>query len=103
MNKKIICDGEEFELVPTAKKDVLPLQIAVLDKGFVYIGRIETLTSGIIIHDAQNIRYWGTTKGLGELALCGKQSTTKLDIVGQVKVPEHALVHLIDCDESKWK
>ena len=103
MNKRIICDGEEFELVPTQKTNELPLQIAVLDRGFVYIGRIENTINGIIIHDARNIRYWGTTKGLGELALCGKQSNTKIDDVGQVRVPTHAVIHVIDCDESKWK
>lgn len=103
MNKKIICDGEEFELVPTKKTDEFPLQIAVLDRGFVYIGRIENVANGITIHNAQNIRYWGTTKGLGELALCGKQSTTKIDNVGQVKVPTRAIIHVIDCDESKWE
>jgi hypothetical protein len=103
MNKRITCDGQEFELVPTKKTNEFPLQIVVLERGFVYVGQIETIATGIIIHNAQNIRYWGTKNGLGELALCGKQSATKIDNVGRVRVPIHAVIHLIDCDESKWK
>lgn len=103
MNKKITCDGEEFELVPIRKTGEFPLQIVVLDRGFVYIGRVEKTVDGIIIHDCKNIRYYGTKCGLGELALNGMRPETKLDPAGTVRANTHAVMHLIDCEESKWQ
>ena len=70
--------------------------IVVLDRGFVYVGQVQDEGDYLIISDAQNIRQWGTTKGLGELAN-GPLSLTKLDKVGSVRVPKHALQHLIPC------
>lgn len=79
-----------------------PLQIAVLDRGFVYVGRVETQASGIVIHEARCIRRWGTDAGLGQLALGGPREATKLDPAGTVRAPASALVHLIDCVEVAW-
>ena len=76
--------------------------IAVLDRGFVYVGNIEMTEGWCVISDAKNIRVWGTSKGLGELALSGPTEKTKLDSVGTVRVPAKALIHLIDSEASKW-
>ena len=77
--------------------------IAILDRGFVYVGEIEISDEWCIINNAQNIRYWGTNKGLGQLALEGPQEKTKLDACGTVRVPRRALIHLLDTEASKWK
>lgn len=77
------------------------LQIAVLEKGFVYIGRVVTDDGWCHISDAWNIRRWGTTKGLGEL-VNGPLPDTRLDRVGNVRVPMHALIHLIAVEDEKW-
>ena len=76
--------------------------IAVLDKGFVYVGNVEAGEDWVVITNARNIRYWGTTRGLGELALTGPTDKTKLDDVGTVRVPRHALIHIIETDGQKW-
>lgn len=78
------------------------LQIAVLDQGFVYVGRCAVADGFLTISDASCIRRWGTTGGLGQLAHQGPQGTTKLDYAGTVRVPLSALVHLIDCDPAAW-
>ena len=78
------------------------LQIAVLDRGFVYVGLVTRLADGIVIHHAQCIRRWGTSKGLGELALSGPQEQTKLDATGTVRAPMTSVMHLIDCNAAAW-
>ena len=78
------------------------LKIAVLERGFVYIGRAAIDGATISLTDARCIRRWGTTRGLGQLALEGKQENTKLDSAGHIVAPLSALIHTIDCDESKW-
>ena len=78
-----------------------PYQIVVLDRGFVYVGRVKWQYNIWTITDAKCIRKWGTTKGLGEL-VNGPTPETILDTVGTVHVPEHSLIHLIDVVESAW-
>lgn len=70
--------------------------IAVLYRGFVYVGQIKREGDFVLIENARNIRVWGTTNGLGELRN-GPLKDTKLDVCGTVKVPFHALQHLITC------
>lgn len=79
------------------------LKIAVLDRGFVYAGLCHTEDGALVITNAQNIRRWGTTAGLGQLAMKGPQANTKMDAAGTVHVPLTALVHLIDCDADAWR
>lgn len=78
------------------------IKIAVLDRGFVYIGNIIKDGDFFVIRNAQNIRKWGTTKGLGEL-VNGPLRDTVTDSVGTVRFTEKALIHIIDVDQSKWK
>jgi hypothetical protein len=88
------------------RKDAVPdtegeIKIVVLDRGFVYVGRVELDGDFVIIRNALNIRHWGTTKGLGEL-VNGPLSNTKLDSVGTVRATSRALISLIDVEQSKW-
>ena len=76
--------------------------IAVVDRGFVYVGKVDVDKDWCVITDAQNIRYWGTKAGLGELALNGPRKETRLDSCGTVRVPKHALVTIIDTEAGKW-
>lgn len=87
----------------TQKKIDHGLQIVVLDRGFVYVGDTKTDGDFVIILNAKNIRRWGTTKGLGELAREGKKQNTVLDNVGTVMAPYHSLQHMILCESSVWK
>lgn len=84
--------------MPPTKGDI---KIVVLDRGFVYVGRVEIDGDFVNITGASNIRVWGTKKGLGEL-VNGPLSDTVLDRVGSVKAPIRALISLIDVEQSKW-
>lgn len=75
-------------------------KIAVLDRGFVYVGEITDEGENIRIKNARNIRYWGTTKGIGELRT-GPTEKTKVDAVGEVVVPKRAVISYITV-ESGW-
>ena len=76
--------------------------IVVADRGFVYVGAMTWDGEFATIEDAKNIRYWGTTKGLGELALNGPTSKTIIDPVGTAHIPCRAVINIIDTDEKKW-
>ena len=84
------------------KKALDGFGIAVLDRGFVYVGDIEVYDDWCIITNAKNIRRWGTDKGLGQLALSGPQEKTALDEVGTVRSPMRAVISIIDSEKEKW-
>ena len=104
MSKPEVIKIDEVEYVrrdaqPDCKGDI---RIAVLDRGFVYVGHCMLEGDFLIITRAQNIRVWGTTKGLGEL-VTGPTSSTKLDNVGTVRVSLRALISLVDVEQKAWK
>ena len=76
--------------------------IVVLDRGFVYVGDIHHDGEWCVISNASNIRVWGTSEGLGQLARSGPLENTKLDKVGTVRAPARAIIHMIDTESSKW-
>ena len=77
------------------------VKIAILDRGFVYVGNMVKDGDFFVITNAKNIRKWGTTKGLGEL-VNGPLRETVLDTVGTVRFLEKALIAIIDVNQSKW-
>ena len=85
----------------TASEPPAP-QIAVLDRGFVYVGYCRLDGDILTITDAHNIRRWGTSNGMGELALNGPTPNTKIDKVGTVRAPKSAVMHLIDLPAERW-
>jgi hypothetical protein len=79
-------DYVRADSVPAASPEMGPTQIVVADKGFVFVGNVEDHTDGsVTIRNCRNIRYWGTTKGLGELAV-GPTAKTIVDPYGTVKL-----------------
>ncbi len=76
--------------------------IAVLDKGFVYVGEVTQYDNGYLIEEARNIRVWGTKDGLGQLARSGPTKDTVLDAAGSLLVPSHAAQHFIVTEKAKW-
>lgn len=86
----------------TTETTTAPLMIAVLDRGFVYVGRCSLDGGFLTVTEARCVRRWGTSGGLGELAQKGPQSGTKLDDACTVRAPMTALIHLIDCDPAGW-
>ena len=76
--------------------------IVVLDRGFVYVGDVQISDNWCVVSNAKNIRCWGTSRGLGELALNGPTEKTQLDAVGTIRAPIHAVMHTVDTEEKKW-
>ena len=61
-------------------------RIIVADRGWVFVGDCEDHEDGsVTIRNTQNIRQWGTTKGLGELATGPVAGKTKYDPYGVVR------------------
>ena len=78
--------------------------IVVASSGWVYVGNVEVSSEWCTITNAKNIRRWGTTAGLGEIAKNGPNEGTKLDDYGNVRLPISSIIGgIIDADESKWK
>ena len=84
------------------KKPAGKLVIAILDRGWVFIGRATEDEYSLLLDGADCVRRWGTSKGIGQLALEGKQSETVLEPAGSLSVPKSAVVALIDARESVW-
>ena len=82
------------------------MKIVIIEEGFVYLcneivkNDNEILGHSIILKNTQNIRYWGTTKGLGQLAYEGLQDSTILDYVGTITVPISKVISVIDVTEE---
>jgi hypothetical protein len=80
------------------------IKIVILQRGWVMIGRLERSGSDCKLHNASVIRNWGTTKGLGELAIEGKKKDTKLDPCGGIVEFDYlTVVAAISVDQSKWQ
>ena len=77
-------------------------QIVIAQRGWVFVGDVEKSGDDVTINNAQCIRRWGTTKGLGEIAKNGPTSNTVLDEMGTVRLHALAVVASLDCEASKW-
>ena len=79
--------------------------IFVVKLGWVLVGEIHpSQDPGTkTIHNAATVRKWGTTKGLGELALKGPRRETLLDPCGDVEIERSAILFSIKCSEENWK
>ena len=88
---------EEVKLSKFKNGDLI---IAVMDRGWVFVGFATLLADGEIRLDcAHNIHRWGTTKGLGELAVKGPLKETVLYEAGVVY---GKAVLVMKTDINKW-
>lgn len=106
-NKKIeelVIDGETY--VPKKSIQEEPrnsnIKIVILQRGNVMIGRWSQDGDMCTLENAHVIRYWGTERGLGQLALEGATTDTKLDKAGHVEFHILTTVATINCVESLW-
>jgi len=86
----------------------MKLTIVVIESGFVFVGfpsvaQHEILGKVCILKEAQKIRVYGTTKGLGQLANIGTTKDTKLDFDGVVTIPISKILHFIEVQEEAAK
>ncbi len=78
-------------------------RIVVLQRGWVAVGDLNRDASPQLkLENASIIRRWGTTGGLGELALKGPQKETKLDAAGTLEFHELAVVTTFVTEADKW-
>ena len=95
--------GMTHSAVHTNDVDEGRLQIFVLQRGWVVVGRRNREGSTIRINNASVIRVWGATSGLGEIAANGPSQSTILDPLPYgATVHELGIVMAINCTESRW-
>jgi len=83
------------------------LHIVVLQRGWVVMGSLcrgGLLPEGYCkIRDAKVIRRWGTTRGLGQIALEGPTENTILDPCPDITFNEaNASIFIMEVDANKW-
>jgi len=80
-------------------------QILVLKLGWVLVGNVyeKPETNELEVTCTHVVRVWGTTNGLGEIAIHGPTPKTVLDLTGNAWVNVDAVLFRIDVDASKWE
>jgi hypothetical protein len=101
MSKTITVDGITYVPETTAPKQG-DMSIVILQRGRVVVGRLTIDGDYGTLTDAQCVRYWGTAAGLGELAMNGPTSTTKLDPQPTTRFHVLTSVEIIACAEGVW-
>jgi hypothetical protein len=79
------------------------IKIVILQRGWVVVGKYYQTGSQCKIEKGYVIRRWGTTEGLGQLAVCGPLTDTKLEATPTISFHELTVIATIDCEECKWK
>ena len=111
MGEKVDVNEVEVNGVKYVRKDSVAredvkgdIKIVILQRGWIVVGRFERNSSDCKMSNASIIRTWGTTKGLGEIALGGPTGSTKLDRCnGVVQFDYLTVVATIDCRGDKWE
>ena len=103
MNGKKYVSEEDYKKkggksVPSKK------QIVILQRGWVVIGdySINKEKDECTITNAQVIRKWGTSNGLGQLAQTGPLADTTLETAADMYFHPLTVIARINVDESKW-
>jgi hypothetical protein len=77
-------------------------KICILQRGWVMVGDFKREGNDCTLTNASVIRIWGTTKGLGEIALNGPTDKTILDPCGTARFDYLTTIAVLDCSD-KWK
>ena len=85
--------------MPEQKEDI---RIVILQRGWVFVGNFSQKGGNCKLENAANIRRWGTTKGLGELAITGPLGNTVLDKCPTTEFHELTVIATIKCEVSAW-
>lgn len=89
--------GEDIRLAPDGE-----VAIVVLQRGWVVIGIYSQQDYVGRLDDAKIIRVWGTTKGLGQLAVNGPLPDTKLDPCPPVTFHVREIVMVMEVNKDAW-
>lgn len=78
------------------------IKIVVLQRGWIVVGNVTHEGDEVVVSESSVVRRWGTTRGIGEIAINGPTTSTILDPVGTVRAHKLAVVLTIDCEPEKW-
>ena len=96
--KEIVVDGVTY----VRADDQGEIKIVVIERGFVYVGRVQFGEDEITIHSARSLIRWGSSQHLGEL-VNGPLPETKLGAPCTVQVRESQVIHKIEVSQDGWK
>jgi len=79
--------------------------IVISENGFIHIGRPKPINCPIMgdiirVFDCYTIRRWGTSNGIGELCIKGKQESTILDYNGITDIQKNKVLQLLHIKET---
>jgi len=97
MKDRIEIDGVTFERVDRRGL----IKIVVLERGFVYVGRVSEQDDEITISGARSIIRWGTSQHFGEL-VNGPLANTKLGAPCDVRARWAQVIHTIEVNQDAW-
>ncbi|MFC8008967.1 hypothetical protein [Streptomyces cinereoruber] len=100
--KSLTVDGVEYVVKGSEEPKNSNIKIVILQRGWVFIGRYSEDGDQCFLDNAYNILRWGTTNGLGQLALEGKTSNTKLNKAGRVEFHRLTVVATLNAKEELW-
>ena len=100
MKDTIEINGKTYKAVAN---DSTKKQIIVLQRGWVIVGDVTRDGDYLIVTNCAVIRIWGTTNGLGELALNGPTAKTKLDPCGDNTIHVLTSIMVMDVNPEKWQ
>ncbi|WP_160665099.1 hypothetical protein [Pseudarthrobacter sp. ATCC 49987] len=100
--QSITVDGVEYVAKGSQEPTNSNIKIVILQRGWNVIGRWSEDGDNCALDNAYIIRRWGTTEGLGQLALKGKQEDTVLDKAGRVEFHRLTVVATLNAEEDLW-
>lgn len=74
-------------------------QIVILQRGWIMVGDLLKIGPDFYLTNGSVVRRWGTSRGLGELALEGPKSNTVLDPIPETRFHELTLVAALKCSD----
>lgn len=95
-------DNVEYIRADSVPGERTKKQVVVLQRGWAVVGNVVIEGDEVSISDCSVIRRWGTSKGLGELALKGPLPDTILDKCPPVSVHHLGVVLRMDTTEANW-
>jgi hypothetical protein len=102
MSKEIVVDGVRYVPASTCGG---PIKIAVIERGFIYVGRIDGSdpfgADSTTIHGARSLIRWGSSQHIGEL-VNGPLENTKLGASCTVHVGKKQIIHFIEVNQDAW-
>lgn len=96
--KDITIDGIQY--TPVVKASPTTRKIIVTRDRWNIVANVTRAVNELVLTDAAVIRYWGTSKGLGELAIDGPTAKTVLDPLPKTRVAVDNVLFMLDVSSS---